>query len=349
MATDGDDGGGRTSAARGVTSYAVAKAANVSQSTVSLVLSGKAAGRVSPATQALVLETARRFGYQKNELARVLRTGASRLLALAVPNVQQPFFGQILVAAELAAREADHSVILVDTTTDPGWVERLLGMFGSRLIAGCIVYASDDATETALADVRDRILFVEAENPPTSGIDLDVAGGVAKAVAHLAALGHRRIGYFAADYPKATYRRRLEAFGGEIVRHGLAHEPAWRAAATFEIDRATEVATTLLSTLPFTALFCDDDLLAAATYRAARRVGIDIPGALSVVGFNDIEMARMLEPELTTVAIPAEAVGRTAVRRLLGQLDTKAGEAEMPFVVELELRVRESTASRPSD
>lgn len=338
----GEEEGGKRSAGRSVTSYAVAKAANVSQSTVSLVLSGKAAGRVSAATQALVIETAQRFGYQKNELARVLRTGASRLLALAVPNVQQPFFGQILVAAELAARENDHSVVLVDTTTDPGWIERLIGMFGSRLIGGCIVYASDDATEAALADVRDRVLFVEAENPRTSGIDLDVAGGVAKAVAHLADLGHRRIGYFAADYPKATYRRRFDAFRAEMRRHGLKHDRAWRAAATFEIDRATEVAATLLSTLPFTALFCDDDLLAAATYRAARRLGILIPADLSVVGFNDIEMARMLAPELTTVAIPAEEIGRMAVLRLLGQIDTPEGLAAAA-VVELELSVRGST------
>lgn len=343
MAADGEDDGRRALVPRGVTSYAVAKAANVSQSTVSLVLAGKAAGRVSATTTALVLETARRLGYQKNELARVLRTGASRMLALAVPNVQQPFFGQILVAAELAAREADFSVILIDTTTDPDWIERLLGMFGSRLIAGCIVYASDDATEAALADVRDRIMFVEAEDPRRSGIDLDVAGGMAKVVAHLADLGHRRVGYLAADYPKATYRRRFDAFQAEVGRHGMRHDPAWRAAATFAVDRATAVAASLLSSLPFTALFCDDDLLAAATYRAARRLGILIPADLSVVGFNDIELARMLEPELTTVAIPAEEIGRMAVRRLLGQIEDQPEGPAAAAVVDLALRVRGST------
>lgn len=348
---DGDDEGGEIGAPatgrRAVTSYAVARAANVSQSTVSLVLSGKAAGRVSAATQALVIETARRFGYQKNEMARVLRTGASRMLALAVPNVQQPFFGQILVAAELAARENDHAVVLIDTTTDPGWIERLLGMFGGGLIAGCIVYASDAATEAALAAVRDRVLFVEAENPRQSGIDLDVAGGLAQAVAHLAALGHRRIGYFAADYPKATYRRRFDAFRAAVKRHGLKHDRAWRAAATFEIDRATAAAAALLAPLPFTALFCDDDLLAAATYRAARGLGIAIPAALSVVGFNDIELARMLAPELTTVAIPAEAIGRLAVTRLITQIDARGAAAEAPFVLALDLRARGSTAAAP--
>ena len=116
-----------------VTSIAVAEAARVSQSTVSLVLSGKAAGRVSTATKTLVEETARRLGYQPNVSAQALRTGAAKTLALAVPNVQQPFFGQIFVAAELKAREHDYAVILIDTTTDLLWAERLVGMIRSRL------------------------------------------------------------------------------------------------------------------------------------------------------------------------------------------------------------------------
>src|ERR1700722_6074909 len=99
------EGAGSGRGTDAVTSVSVAEAAKVSQSTVSLVLSGKAEGRVSAATKALVEETARRLGYQPNVSARALRTGAAKTLALAVPNVQQPFFGQIFVAAEIKARE----------------------------------------------------------------------------------------------------------------------------------------------------------------------------------------------------------------------------------------------------
>jgi LacI family transcriptional regulator/LacI family repressor for deo operon, udp, cdd, tsx, nupC, and nupG len=331
--------------ARGaVTSIAVAEVARVSQSTVSLVLSGKAAGRVSTATKTLVEETARRLGYQPNVSAQALRTGAAKTLALAVPNVQQPFFGQIFVAAELKAREHDYAVILIDTTTDLLWAERLVGMIRSRLVSGCIVYANDARSDPTLTSVIGSVLFVEAEDPNKSGVDLNVSGAMRAVVEHLAGLGHQRIGYFAAEYPKAAYKRRFESFLSELNRMGLPHRAQWRTSATFELEAATRRAKEFLKNAPFTALFCDDDLLAGAAYRAARQLGIAIPAQLSIVGFNDIEIARLLDPELTTVAIPADVIGRTAVERLLLQLQRPVKPAGPAFVAELELRVRGSTA-----
>jgi DNA-binding LacI/PurR family transcriptional regulator len=333
----------RQKQARPITSITVAEAARVSQSTVSLVLSGKAAGRVSPATKALVETTARRLGYQPNVSAQTLRTGAAKTFALAVPNVQQPFFGQIFVAAELTAREHDYTVILIDTTTDPRWAERLVGMMRSRSVAGCIVYASDSQSDPTLEGVKDSILFIEAEDPGRSGVDLDVSGGMRAVVEHLAGLGHKRIGYFAAEYSKATYERRFESFLAELERMRLPYHRKWRTSATFDLETATRRAKALFTNLDFTALFCDDDLLAGAAYRAARQLGIAIPAHLSVVGFNDVELARFLDPELTTVAIPADAIGRAAVERLLMHL--RGRPSKSPFVVQLELRVRGSTAA----
>jgi DNA-binding LacI/PurR family transcriptional regulator len=327
-----------------VTSAVVAKAAHVSQSTVSLVLSGKAAGRVSVSTQARVEKTARRLGYQPNVSAQVLRTGAVRMLALAVPNVQQPYFGQVLVAAELMAREHDYTVILIDTTTDHSWAERLVGMIRSRSVAGCIVYSSDDQSDPILSSVKDSVLFIEAEDPRKSGLDLDVEGGMHAVVDHLAGLGHKRIGYFAAEYPKATFRRRFESFLRELKQLGLPFLASWRTSAIFELEMATLRARSLFEDVDITALFCDDDLLAGAAYRAARGLGIAIPVQLSIVGFNDIEAARMLTPELTTVAIPAELVGRSAVELLLQQLQDATKAKRNPFIADLELRVRGSTA-----
>lgn len=332
-----------------VTSFAVADAAGVSQSTVSLVMSGKAKGRVSEATRLHVQETARRLGYAPNASAQMLRTGVLKVIALAVPNVRQPFFGQVLLAAELAARERDYSVLLVDTSDDTLWVDRLVGMIRGRLVAGCIVYASDDDVERKLRALGDSILLVEAENPRRSGIDLNIPGAMNAVVEHLAGLGHTRIGYLAARYPKATFRRRYEAFETEMAARGLVIDPSWRAEATFDLDTATEVATALLRRREITALFCDDDLLAAAVYRAARTLGLSIPDDLSVVGFNDIELARVINPELTTVAIPADDIARASVERLLDQLDGKLKPLSRPTIFPLSLRVRASTGNAATD
>jgi DNA-binding LacI/PurR family transcriptional regulator len=325
-----------------VTSRDVARETNVSQSTVSLVLNGKAEGRVSPATRELVQEAAARLGYRPNVSAQTLRTGVGKTLAFAVPDIQQPFFGEVLVAAEIAAREQGYSVLLVDTMTDPLWSERLVGMIRSRMIAGCITYSPDAEAEARFADVSDRVVMVESDTPALSGVDLSIDAAMRAVVGHLAGLGHHKIGHFAAAYPKLTFRHRRTAFLAELKRVGIATDPQWHVASTFEIDAATEAAKRLIET-GVTAIACDDDLLGGAAYRAARQLGVTIPDDLSVVGFNDIEFARLLAPELTTVNIPADTLGREATRRLLDKLGGKAVRSK-PTVMKLRLVVRQSTA-----
>jgi LacI family transcriptional regulator/LacI family repressor for deo operon, udp, cdd, tsx, nupC, and nupG len=330
-----------------VTSIDVARVAGVSQSTVSLVLSGKSAGRVSPVTRALVEETAERLGYRLNVVAQALRTGTANLLALAVPNVTHPFFGAVLMAAELAAREHGYAMTLIDTSSDPLWPQRMLELLDSRLLAGCIVYAGDDKPVSLLASRTDRAVFVEAENPTPASLDIDIEQAVHAVVGHLTGLGHQRIGYLAAAYPKATYRRRFASFREELAAAGLAFEPHWRADATFDVETATRVGRELLERADVTAVFCEDDLLAGGLYRACRQLGRRVPDELSVIGFDDIEFARMLDPELTTVAIPAAELGRSAVELLLHRLRPGQAEQERPAMTQLALKLRGSTAAAP--
>ncbi len=262
-------------------------------------------------------------------------------LALAVPNVQQPYFGQIFVAAELMAREYEFAVILIDTATDPSWAERLVSMLRSRMVAGCIVYADDDASAGPWARFG-ADLFIEAEDPRPSSIDLDFAGHERGREAFGGSRA-RSVGYFSAEYPKATYRKRFACLNDEAKRFGLRLSPEWWGSAAFELEPATQGALALIKNAPFTAVFCDDDLLAAGVYRATRILGLKIPRDLSVVGFNDLELARTLSPELTSVAIPAETIGRIAVERLLQQLQQDR-LSRKPYIAELALHVRESTA-----
>lgn len=324
-----------------VTSTMVARAANVSQSTVSLVLSGKSAGRVSAATRTLVEETARQLGYRPNVSAQTLRTGIVKTLAFAVPDLQQPFFGQVLYAAELFACRHGYNIILIDTLADADWAGRLLQMFNSHTIAGCIVYASDKETERRLAPMQNNVVYIEADDEALSGIDLNTAG-VMKAVAeHLAALGHRRIGYLAARYPRALFQRRFDSFVQQLALVGIAFTPQRRQFSRFGVEEATACALQLLEN-DVTAVVCDDDLLAGALYRAARKMGKSIPGDLSVIGFNDVEIARLLSPELTTIAIPAEEIGQRSVELLLAQLGPSHVRAK-PAILDLHLRLRGST------
>ncbi|PJR61333.1 LacI family transcriptional regulator [Klebsiella sp. K-Nf6] len=326
-----------------VTSKQVAREANVSQSTVSLVLSGKAEGRVSLKTRQLVEETARRMGYRPNLSARTLRTGVSMTIALAVPDVKQPFFGEVLYAAEKLAASKGYSVILVDTSADPLWAERIVQMIESMTIAGCIVYACDRGSDKILARTGNKIIHIESEDASLCHIDLNASSGIEQVLQHLTTLGHEKIGYFAAQYNKSLFRYRFKAFADRVAHHNLPADERWYVGSTFDLDFATEKALRLVK-MDVTAIFCDDDLLAGAVYRACRQAGLRIPEDMSVVGFNDIEMARMLYPELTTVAIPAAGIGTMALDMFFEHVLNGSGHPE-PRLLELELVVRNSTCS----
>lgn len=327
---------------RAVTSVDVAEAAGVSQSTVSLVISGKTSGRVSAKTQRLVEDTAARLGYQPNASARVLRGGRPHVIALAVPNVRHEYFGRVLLAAEHAARAEGMAVVLVGTDAGPEWVDRIVAMVKTRLLAGVIVYAEDAEVTTALAEATDNLVVVECPKTPLRpSLDIDIADGLRQVVEHLHGLGHRAIGHARADLDRETFRARESRLVVELAARGIDLQPAWRYSSGFDLHESTAAAVDFLRTSEVTAVFCDDDLLAAGLYRACRLLGRDIPGDLSIVGFNDIDLASYLTPELTSVSIPAAELGAAAVRALVGRIHGEPGGVQ---ILPLTLVVRGSTA-----
>lgn len=313
-----------------VTSVDVARRAGVSQSTVSLVLSGKAAGRISARTEEAVRQAAQELGYRPNVAARALRTGVARSVALVVPDITNPFFGRVLRGAQRAAQRAGYTVMLVDLGNDRAWEAASL--------------------QALLAGPADGLLLFEVDLPPGANehaiqiemcpgklpvVRLDVEAGVDLALDHLTELGHTRIGHVASSFDAPTFdlrRERLDARLGEVPR----------VLAPFHFEAAAQAAGPLLDGHDITAVFCDDDILAGGVYLAARERGIRIPEDLSVVGFDDLDFARVLAPPLTTVAIDAEGLGATAFEALARDLAGESVADEQ--VMAVRLTVRESTA-----
>lgn len=324
-----------------ITGHDVARAAGVSQATVSLVMTGKAAGRISDDQHARVLKIARELGYQPNASARSLRLGRAHAITLIVPNVANPFFASVLLGAERAARARGNAVMLLDTGNDVAWHRWMGDIVSSRAVDGCIVYAANPIAVSDIRRLGANVVLVEARSSGAGTVGLDIPGGIAAAMANLLELGHRRIAHLAADFGFETFRLRAQAYASAMRDAGLEVAPEMIDASPFGIDTSTAAAGRLLDRNPRpTAILCDDDLLAAGVYKAASDRGIAIPLDLSVVGFDDIELARMLEPALTTVAIPAERIGEVAVDLLLGMID---GGPRRAVTLALELRVRDST------
>ena len=295
----------------------IAREAGVSQSAVSLVMSGKEAGRVAARTATRIRSVAQRLSYQPNAAARALRSGTSSLLGLAVLDASHPFYGLVLSAADDAARHAGLSLSMIRTRGDEEfWEQRLADGLSSGYLAGGIIFGERLSTVSPLRALADRLVFVEVPEPGLRSIVLDTETAMAAVVTHLADLGHREIGYFAADYPTAVFARRVkhcaDAAHQQHVRFRV--EPSWR--ATFDVGTATAAARQLLNS-GVGAVVCDDDLLALALHRCAAEQGRRVPGDLSIVGFGDLDMARLVHPQLTTVRLPADEIARVAVQVLI--------------------------------
>ncbi|MEU3356460.1 LacI family DNA-binding transcriptional regulator [Streptomyces sp. NPDC037389] len=320
----------------------MARAAGVSQATVSLVMGEKWRGRVSERTAEAVRTAARELGYRPNLTARSLRLGRARTALLVVPALTNEFFARVYTGAARAAAEHDMGVVLYPSPEGTGPAR---DPFASARATLDGVIASSMAAE-ALTDLREGGLPLvmldsdpeRTDSPPT--VNLDIADGMRQVTEHLLALGHRRFAHIAADIDSWTFRVRAHALA-EALRGTagtvLRSEPAALDVASGRL--AAERALTADGTLP-TALICDGDILAAGACKAARRLGLRVPDDVSVTGFDDLPLASALEPELTTVRLPAEAVGEAGMRALVAVLDGRApGSASLP----VELVARAST------
>nr|WP_245996355.1 LacI family DNA-binding transcriptional regulator [Streptomyces armeniacus] len=302
------------------TSRDVARRAGVSQATVSLVLRDKWHGRVSPGTADAVRAAARDLGYRPNLAARSLRLGRTRTALLVVPALTNEYFARVHTGAARVAAEHDFGMVLYPS---PELAAPAPDPFDSARAALDGVIASSMAVE-ALAALRSGGLpLVMLDSDPEGSeatVNLDIADGMRRIVEHLVGLGHRRIAHVTAAVDSWTFHARARALSDALSGTPAALVHTERADLT--VTGGLHAASRALSVTPrATALVCDDDVLAAGACKAVRRLGLRVPGDVSVTGFDDLSLATAVEPELTTVRLPAEEIGATGMRALLAVLE----------------------------
>lgn len=321
------------------TSHDVARAAGVSQSTVSRVLSGNT-GRVSRATADRIRRAAEALRYRPNLSARSLRMDHTGTILLIVPTLTNSFFAYLHAGAASVAAAHHDSVLVFPLDTEEG-NDRL--PLPRQAIDGLLALSHGDRRlAAALGDVP----TVGIESAPTPGhvhVNTDIAGSVRQIAAHLLGLGHRRLGYLHVErHGVWLFEERLRALRTEVDRDPAAS--LWIAPTTFDIREARQAVTRLLERPDRpTALICEDDNLAIAAYAAAHNLGLSIPQDLSVIGYNDLPIADALDPTLTTINIPAAELGGRAMRALSAVL---RGEEPCTTPLATTLVVRGSTARR---
>ena len=332
--------GAASARSRKVTSVDVAKRAGVSQTTVSLVLSGKGPGRVSATTADAVRAAARELGYRPNAAARALRSGTASAVGLVVRDVTHPFFGRTLRGAQQAASEAGHVVVLIDDNYGAEGRDSPVEALSEGSIDGFLFFAAK--VPRALREPGSRpVVIVEYEQPRIPFVRLDGESGADAAMAHLRDLGHRKVGYLRATAGGQTFERRQARWAAAL--RAIGEDPG--AMVTGEADFAPEssvaVARELLQHPDRPSAFvADDDLLAAGLVAAAHELGLRVPEDVAVVGFDDLDLARLTSPPLTTVRFDAEALGAAAFGLLHARLQ---GRRPKNVVLPSELVVRGST------
>ncbi|SEG54714.1 transcriptional regulator, LacI family [Actinacidiphila yanglinensis] len=330
------------------TSRDVARAAGVSQATVSLVLGGKWRGRVSERTADAVRRAAGELEYRPNLAARSLRLGRTRTALLVVPALTHEYFARVYTGAARVADEHDFGVVLYPSPEGTGPAR---DPFGSARAAIDGVIASSMAADalSGIADGGLPLVMLDsgpgaAGGPPT--VDLAVADGIRQVVRHLVGLGHRRITHLAADVDTWTFRVRAQTVREELAGVAGAELATERCELDVGPARAAAVRALTAPGRRPTALLCDGDVLAAGACKAARGLGLRVPDDVSVSGFDDLSLATALDPELTTVRLPAEDVGARGMSALLALLD---GAPTPPTELPVHLIPRASTSPPPTD
>ncbi|MGC5039316.1 LacI family DNA-binding transcriptional regulator [Streptomyces sp. DT190] len=311
------------------TSRDVAQAAGVSQAAVSLVLGDKWRGRVSQATAERVREAARDLGYRPNLAARNLRLGRTRTVLLVVPALTTEFFAGVYTGAARVAAEHGFGVVLYPS---PEGIGPARDPFASAQAALDGVLASSMAADALTAIRGEALPLVMLDSDPAGSlgaatVNLDIADGVRQVAEHLLSLGHRRVLHLAAEVPSWTFEVRARELAARLS--GVPGTSVTTARSPISIEGAVPAAEAALSApgpRP-TAVVCDDDLLAAGVYKAARRLGLRIPDDLSVTGLDDLALATAIDPELTTVRLDAELFGERGMRALLAVLEDREPES----------------------
>ncbi|GAA2265459.1 LacI family DNA-binding transcriptional regulator [Streptomyces atrovirens] len=331
------------------TSRDVAQAAGVSQAAVSLVLGDKWRGRVSETTAERVREAARTLGYRPNLAARNLRLGRTRTVLLVVPALTTEFFAGVYTGAARVASRHGFGVVLYPS---PEGIGPARDPFASAQAALDGVIASSMAAEALTAIRGEALPLVMLDSDPEGSVgaatvNLDIADGVRQVTDHLLALGHRHFLHLAADVASWTFEVRARELAARLRKvPGTSLRTARAPISIKGADVSAEAALFGAAAVPDrpTAVVCDDDHLAAGTYKAARRLGLRVPEDLSVTGLDDLALASAIDPELTTVRLDAELFGERGMEALLAVLE---GRAPAAGDIPVELVVRGSTAPAP--
>lgn len=324
----------------------VAALAGVSFTTVSHVLNETRP--VSAEARRRVLAAVEEIGYLPSAVARSLRKSETRIIGVLVPNVQNPFFAELVCGVEESCRLAGYSVFLCNSDNDPKRQQQYMRTLLEKRIDGLLLSSAGDDAELARIFQMARVPSVTVDRlvpgARADRVSVNNREGAAAAVRHLLELGHRAIGCISGPVEFEVAQERIAGWRETLQEAGIEPQDHWLIHSDFSSHGGYEAGTQLLKAAPeLTAVFASNDLMALGLMRASAEAARPVPQSLSVVGFDDIELSAYAYPSLTTVGSSIKELGREAGRMLLARIEQPQA-ALREVLVKPQLVRRESTA-----
>jgi len=327
----------------------IARECGLSRATVARALSGK--GYVDLDRRRLIQETADRLGYRTSTIARALRTQRTSSVGVLIADITNPIFPQIVKGIDEVVSGDDHTIFLSNTDEDPQKQVAIVRSLLDRQVDGFVMVSQTLAGETLkLLEHGPPCVFLNRR--PRDDVDYvgpDNEQGIELLLGHLRGLGHERIAYVAGPSHSSTSRERLAHFHASMARHGLAVDDRLVFAGNYYKESGAKAAEAFMAVDPRpTAILAANDFVALGIVSYLHGVGLNIPGDVSVTGFDDVFDFSLMATDalkvegLTTVNQPKRHLGRAAGKLLLERLSEPDAPARK-VILPTELRVRDTT------
>ncbi|EFI66580.1 substrate-binding domain-containing protein [Lysinibacillus capsici] len=333
------------------TIYDVAKKANVSIATVSKVVNNK--GQISEKTRNHIKEVMEEMDYEPSIIAKALSGKKTKTLGVIVPNIANPFFGEITRALENKAREIEYAIIICSTYNQSEREEEYINLLLKKQVDGIII-----ATEQLDSDVLKKInkrntpvlkFSVYADPNETASVTTNNYEGGYIAARYLLEKGHHHVGIIG-DLSRDSEQKRIQGFCNYFEVHQSAVQQSKIISCNSELAEAKMAAEQLLAFEPHpTALFATTDFFAIVAINAALEKGLKVPEDLSVIGFDNTIYAQLCQPQLTTIEQPVEEMAQLAIYQLLKIIEEEKCAPFEQIVLAPKLIERQSVKSYNQD
>jgi DNA-binding LacI/PurR family transcriptional regulator len=327
---------------------AVAERAKVSVATVSRTINR--IPTVNPQMAKRVWDAIRELDYFPNTQARALVSGRSRIFGLIVSEITNPFFPELIQGFEDVAVENNYEILVSSTNYDPKRMSLCIRRMLERNVEGVAVmtFGIEEPLLDQLAERKVPLVFVDVgpDRPGICLLKVDYHHGIRQGVQHLAALGHRKIGFISGPPRLHSAQSRQTAFLKSVRECGIEPNPEWLVEGDHTMEGGMVAMEKILAKNKRpTAIMCSNDMTALGVMHKTYRAGLRIPHDLSLIGFDDIHMAEVMIPPLTSIQMSRVELARAAVDALRSHVEGASPKRE--FRIGTRLVVRESTAFPP--